>query len=141
MVVNMNMHTLINPENPDPETDYARKALLWGRDNLLAQAVDLLLKSSENWDVVRVSSDEGVEKLLRKTKSINPDVVVLCREKSDDDLDLPLRLIQAQHCLRVVVVGLESNLMQVYSKHDVVVSGVSDLLSVVDAGYFFDHAV
>ena len=30
-----------------------RKIILWGRDDLLFQAIDLLLNTSQSWDVTR----------------------------------------------------------------------------------------
>lgn len=113
-----------------------RKAVLWGRDDLLAQAVGLFLESERIWDVIRVSSDGGVEHLVEEVKRKNPDVVILCQERIDDDPTLPVRLIQEQLCLKVISVGLESNLMQVHSKHSVIVRGISDLLSIAESGYF-----
>ena len=113
-----------------------RKIILWGRDDLLSQAVDLFLQTTQTWDVIRLSSDSGVEKLIEETQRINPEVVVLCGEKVDEYSSLPLRLINEQGCLRVVTVGLESNLMQVYSKQNVMLQGVSELLSIFESGNF-----
>ncbi|HKI52794.1 MAG TPA: hypothetical protein VJ987_01620, partial [Anaerolineales bacterium] len=67
---------------------------------------------------------------------IKPEVVILCEDKIDEKSALPSLLINEQHCLRVVTVGLESNLMQVYSKHNVVLQGASELLSIVESGNF-----
>ena len=116
----------------DMESTSPRKIILWGRDDLLSQAVDLFLQTNQSWDVIRLSSDSGVEQLIQETKRIDPEVVFLCREKVDEDSSLPLRLINEQFCLRVVTIGLESNLMQVYSKHNVILQGASELLSIVD---------
>jgi len=113
-----------------------RNIILWGRDDLLSQAVDLFLQTSQSWDVIRLSSDIGEERLIQETRRINPDVVVLCRDRVDEDSSLPLRLIDEQVCLRVVTVGLESNLMQVYSKHNVILQGASELLSIVESGNY-----
>ena len=120
----------------DMESTSPRKIILWGRDDLLSQAVDFFLHTSQSWDVTRLSSDSGVEKLIQETQRVNPEVVVLCRDKVDEDASLPLRLINEQVCLRVVTVGLESNLMQVYSKHNVMLQGASELLSIVESCNF-----
>lgn len=116
----------------------SRKAILWGRVDVLAQAVEQFMEASMTWDVVRFPIDAGVENLVRETKRINPDVVILCQERMSDDRSLPIRLIQEQLCLRVVTVELESNLMQVYSKQNVFVQGASDFLSILDSGPFSD---
>lgn len=113
-----------------------KKAVLWGREDLLGQAVGLFLEAERIWDVIRVSSDGGVDHLVQEVKRVNPDVVILCQERIAEDSSLPVRLIQEQLCLKVISVGLESNLMQVYSKHSVIVRGISDLLSIVESSYF-----
>lgn len=109
---------------------------MWGREDLLAQAVSLFLEAERLWDVIRVPSSGGVDNLVEEVKRTSPDVVILCQERVDEDPSLPVRLIQEQLCLKVITVGLESNLMQVHSKHSVIVKGTSDLLSVVESGYF-----
>ncbi len=133
----MNLINIIEPTGAmDMESTSPRKIILWGRDDLLSQAVDLFFQTSQSWEVTRLSSESGVEKLIQETHRINPEVVVLCREKVDEDSSLPLRLINEQVCLRVVTVGLESNLMQVYSKHNIMLQGASELLSIVESGNF-----
>lgn len=120
----------------DSPPAHTRKAILWGREDLLAQAVSLFLEAERLWDVIRVPSSGGVDNLVEEVKRTSPDVVILCQERVDEDPSLPVRLIQEQLCLKVITVGLESNLMQVHSKHSVIVKGTSDLLSVVESGYF-----
>lgn len=133
----MNLINIIEPMGAiDMESTSPRKIILWGRDDLLSQAVDHFLQTSQSWEVTRVSSESGVEKLIQETHRINPEVVFLCREKVDEDSSLPLRLINEQVCLRVVTVGLESNLMQVYSKQNIILREVSDLLYIIDTGNF-----
>lgn len=133
----MGLNNLIKPMGAmTMEQSSPRNIILWGRDDLLSQAVDLFLQTNQSLNVIRLSSDIGVEKLMQEIQSINPDVVVLCREKVDDDSSLPLRLINEQACLRVVTVGLESNLMQVYSKHNHILQGASELLSIIDTDNF-----
>ena len=118
------------------ESTSPRKIILWGRDDLLSQAIDLFLHVNQSWDVTRLSSDSGEEKLIEETQRISPEVVILCRERIVEDASLPLRLINEQFCLRVVTVGMESNLMQVYSKQNVLLQGASELLSIVESGNF-----
>lgn len=135
----MNLNELIQPEKPNPEPTHFRIAVLWGQEDLLAQAVGLLLESNTSWKVVRVSSADGIEKLTQKIRNVSPDVVILCQDKFDANSVLPAQLIHEQLCRKVVTVGLENNLMQIYSKHDVTISGVSDLMSVIETNHFLDH--
>lgn len=117
---------------------HARKAILWGQDNLLSQAVQLFLEESTTWDVMRILSDDGSEKLFQETKMVDPDVVILCVDRFVEDSSIPLRLIDQQSDLKVITLGLESNQMQVYSRQSVILKGVSDLLSIVQTRTFPD---
>jgi len=132
----MNLDESIVLEQPEMKPTLTRKAILWGRDDLLTQAVHLFLESGTTWKVVRVSSEDDVQKLFQMITGIGPDVVVLCQDKVFEDSILPLRLINEQLCRKVVTLNLENNQMQVYSKHDVVIQGVPDLLCVIEAGLF-----
>lgn len=137
----MDTGKIVEPsEEPDSPPARTRKAVVWGREDLLAQAVGLFLEAERIWDVKRVASDGGVDRLFQEVKRTSPDVVILCQERVGEEPSLPVRLIQEQLCLKVVTVGLESNLMQIHSKHSVIVKGVSDLLSIVESGYFPKNA-
>jgi len=124
--------------NTDAESSGARKAILWGQDTLLSQAVEIFLEESMAWSVIRISSDDGSERLFQETGEINPDLVILCIDRFDESSSLPLQLIDQQQNLKVVTLGLESNLIQVYSRQNVILQGVSDLLSIVKTRNFSD---
>ena len=115
---------------------FPRKVILWGGDDLLSHAVALFLQKSQIIDVIQVSRDVGVENLIETMQKITPEVIFLCLNTVDEYPTLPLRLINEQVCLQVVTVGLESNLMQVYSKHNIHLKGASELLSIVESGNF-----
>jgi hypothetical protein len=133
----MELPDLIGPIlNTEPEGLSARRAIVWGRNDLLAHAVGSFLKS-RNWDVAHVSGGQDAEVLLLETKRIHPEVVILCREEADESV-LAFRLIDEQTCPRVITLGLDSNLMQVYSKQNIHLQGASDLLAILDHGIFSD---
>ena len=119
-------------------TTKSRKAILWGRVDVLVQAVGQFLKANMTWDVTRVSTESGIEGLLKEIRLAHPNVVILCQERTDDDSSLPIRLIQEQLCSRVVTIELISNQIQVYSKQIGIVQGKSDLLSIIERGVFPD---
>jgi len=127
----VNIAELIGPiEDSNPSRP--RKAILWGREDLLVKAVELFLDARADWEVIRVSSNTGVDDLVQQIKRVKPDVVILCQGRDASDSALPMQLIQDQDCIKVVSVSLESNFMQVYSKYSVLVHNVSDLLSVIE---------
>lgn len=134
----MDLIDLIGPiEDANPEPTASHKAILWGQDDLLARAVASFLEKKA-WEVTQVSSHECIEHLIQETRRIAPDVVIFCQYKSDEHAVLPWRLINEQLCLKVVTIGMDSNLLHIYSKQDVVLKGATDLLSILESGQFSD---
>lgn len=119
----------------------SRKAILWGKDGLLAHAIYLFLEDSKSWSVVRVQDDHGIESLIHEVKQVEPDVVILCQDRFDPNSILPLQLLGEQDNLKVLAVDLESNLTQVYSKQNFILQRISDLLSIVETGNFPNHTL
>src|SRR5512139_511483 len=133
----MNLPDLIGPIlKAEPEAVSARRAIIWGRNDLLVHAVGSFLKSRD-WEITHVSGDQDAEILLLQTKQIHPEVVILCREEADESA-LAFRLIDEQACPRVMTLGLDSNLMQVYSKQNIHLQGASDLLAILDQAIVSD---
>ncbi len=129
----MNLPDLIGPIlKAEPEAISARRAIIWGRNDLLVQAVGSFLKS-RNWEITHVPSCQDAAILFHETKRTHPEVVILCREETNESV-LAFRLIDEQACPRVITLGLDSNLMQVYSKQNVHLQGASDLLAILDQG-------
>jgi len=131
----MDLTELLEPiENSDPPN--LQKAVLWGPESLLMDSVEIFLKAKTAWGVIKIPSDCGLDHLLQQAKTLKPKVVILCQEKEECDLNLLLELSQIRSCSKVVVVSLESNLMQVYGRHNIIMRDISDLLSVVGNEYF-----
>lgn len=119
----------------------SKTVILWGPNDLLAQAMEFFLTAGATWEVVRISSDQGDGSLMEQVQRTKPDVVILYQRNFVNDAGLPTQLIQAQPNLKVVTASLENNLMQVYSKHSIMIRKVSDLLSIIEDRYFSDYPV
>jgi len=130
----MDFIEIIGPiENSTPA--HLPKAILWGPESVLMDSVEFFLKAGAKWDVVKLPSESGSDYLLQRVNMVRPKVIILCQEKAVSDATLLMRLAQLQICPKVVTVSLESNLMQVYSRQDVMMHDISDLLFVVDIEY------
>jgi len=116
-----------------------RKAIVWGRDDLLARVVNHVLGANKALDIVEVSSIEPEEKLFREVQRVKPDVVILCQEKIEDNPTLPLKLIWRRQTLRVISVDMVGNFVQVYSRCNAVLQNASDLLSIVEGRWFSEN--
>lgn len=139
----MNFTDTENPTGHVRSTSWqnAQTVILWGPDGLLAESVESFLKTGAHWEVLKISSEKEVDYLFQQMKCLKPEVVILCQEKDFYDTNLLLQIMQVQMCLKVVTLSMESNLMQVYSKHHVVMNEVSDLLSVVETNYLPNHRI
>jgi hypothetical protein len=129
-----------------------KKVILWGQDELLTKAMEILLgaEQAERWEVIRVSARQCACALVEQVQKIQPDLVILYQSKRRDASDPlvalleehpELRMIADQPHLRLITVSLENNVMQVYSKQSITVRKVSDLLSVIDDRNFSENPI
>ena len=116
-----------------------KTAILWGEDDLLSEGIETFLRDEKTWSVIRIPSNQSLCSLVEQVQTISPDHVVLSQGERGDRADSLMKLLQDQPNSKVIVVSLENNLMQVYSKHSITVRRVSDLLSIIEDRYFFDH--
>jgi hypothetical protein len=106
--------------------------ILWGREDLLGQAMELFLTSGADWHVIRVSDQEDEEALIQQVERANPQAVIIYQGDCARDTRLPAHMMQGRPGLKVTTVSLESNYLEVYSKQKVCLRQAKDLLSVVE---------
>ena len=107
--------------------------VLWGREDLLSSSVELFLTAQKGWRVISISIEENFEALILAVAKVHPDVVII-QEGDHPANSYPLmKLIQDHPGLRVITVSLKDNIMEVYSKQNILVKSASDLISVVNA--------
>ena len=110
----------------------SKTIVLWGREDLLSSSVELFLTSQKGWKVISISNEENFEALILAVNKVRPDVVIIQQgDRSSNSYPL-MKLIQNHPGLRVITVSLNNNLMEVYSKQDVLVKSASDLISMVE---------
>lgn len=110
-----------------------RKALVWGKGEILTEAVESLLNSLPAFEVIKLMGSNDVDDLLRQVSLHMPEVVILCQNMNEVDSTLLLRLLQIQIDLKVIILSLESNMLQVYNKQHYFLQDAGDLLSVVQS--------
>ena len=127
-----------------------KTAILWGQDTLLAQAMEIFLTNGEAWNVIRISADQGIDSLMEQVQRTRPDLMVFCQEKQESHCDPLMKLFREQPELlvladqpnfRVITISLDHSPMQVYSKHTITIRKASDLLAIIEYGYFLDHPI
>lgn len=111
----------------------SKTIVLWGREDLLSTSVELFLTGQKGWNVVNISSEDDFEALIQAVDKVNPDVVILQQGNRAGNSNLPIKLLKDHPGLKVITVSLNDNLMEVYSKQNILIKSASDLISVVEA--------
>ena len=116
-------HKDMNPVKP-------KTIILWGQDDLLSGTVESLMIARREWDVIRIYDEKNPDLLLWEVARVKPDVVIVYRV--DDCPLLTMQLLEACRQIKLITFGLENNLLNVYSKKEVMVNEASGFLSAVE---------
>ena len=107
--------------------------ILWGPKDLLGYSVESVLPSRDEWEVIRISSKNSLEFLIREVEKADSEIVIICQGDSAGKKRLPLQLLQKSARLKVITVSPENNSMDVYKKQKIWIKQTSDLISMVEA--------
>lgn len=111
----------------------SKTIVLWGREDLLSTSVELLLTAQKGWKVINIPIEETLDALMKAMDEVKPDIVIIPREDHADRLKLPTVLFDNYPKLKVITVSPDNNLMEVYSKQDILISSAFDLISAIEA--------
>ena len=134
----------------NPAMTKQRTAILWGPDDLFAQAMEILLKNAQGCELIKMPAGLCIGSMVEQVQAIKPDLLIFYQEKYGEEpdplmsllLERPeLRALADLPQLKVIIVSLENNVMQVYSKHSVTIRKPSDLLAIIEDRYSPDHSV
>jgi len=106
--------------------------VLWGHEDVLGHSVEILLGARKDWTLVRVPEYRDIDQFCNEVDKIKPDVVVIYNRGFSSDIILPIKLIANHEWIKVVIVNLDNNSVEVVSKQKVVIQEDSDLLSIVE---------
>ncbi len=127
------MNAVIDRKAVEEKTmEQPTKVILWGREDLVGQGVEYLLKAREDWEVIRIGGDHSTGDLIREVEKINPDVVILYQGDNAANPQLALHLLKISPGIRVITFSLESSCLEVYNRQIVFVNELDDLLDVVN---------
>lgn len=110
-----------------------KKVVLWGREDLLSSSVELFLAAQKGWKVINVFDEDNPETLIKTVDSIHPDIVIMQKGDLAIHSNLPTILLHDHPKLKVVTINQNNNMMEVFSKQNILITSASDLISVVDA--------
>ena len=106
--------------------------LLWSHDDLLSFFLERFLVTQESWKVINVSIEKDLGEVIQVLDSTRVDVLIIQLGDHAIDPCIPNTLQRDYPELKVVTLSLNNNLMEVYSKQNIVVQTSADFISVVE---------
>ena len=116
----------------DAKKPATRTAILWGRADLLGEAIESILTMARNWQVIKMIDSPDVRVLTQAVEKFHPDIVIINQRSCADGFLPPIQLIEDFPELRVITVNPDNNVVEVYNKQEICIEEVSDLLCVLD---------
>ena len=110
----------------------SKTIVLWGREDLLSSSVELFLTDQKGWKVVNISDEENFDVLIQAVEKVNPDVVIILQGDRACHSNAPMILLQDHPGLKVITLNPKNNVMEVFSKQNILVKSASDLISVIE---------
>ena len=110
----------------------AKRILICGGEDILSSSIKFILSANEAWEVINISYQAGCGGLRRALDSTRPDIVIINQEFHSDPTQLVLQLLQENPAIKVLIVSLEHNMIEVYSKQKILAKETSDLITVIE---------
>ena len=121
-----------HPERRSRTMTKSKMIVIWGEEDVLSSSIEVLLAARADWRVVRLANREGRDALIPAVETLQPDIVVIHQRFPGDLSDIALQLLHNHPAIKVIMVSLENNLMDIYSKQAVLATEASDLISVIE---------
>ena len=105
-----------------------RIVVLAGRETLVRTAIESLLVSDGQWELVSIPDIGNYHSIHQTIELIKPYAVIVFR---DDQTESGQWLMQDCSEIKVIEVSLEDNSVQIYNKQSIWLKEATDLLSVI----------
>lgn len=110
----------------------AKMILIWGGEDILSSSIEFILSAKDDWKVVSISNQEGCGTLSMALETTQPDIVIIHQGFHHDPTQLALQLLQDHPAIKVIMINLENNVIEVYSKQKILAKEASDLITVIE---------
>lgn len=117
------------------EMAQSRTAIFWGPSDLLGEAIESILTTAKNWQVIKILGNRDFDELAREVKRVKPEIIIINRGPCTDDFPALLQIVEILPEVKIITVNPDNNLVEVYNKQKVCIEEVSDLLSVIDKNF------
>jgi DNA-binding NarL/FixJ family response regulator len=111
----------------------SKRVILWNLEDLLKWVVEFFLGSKPGWEVISVSEKRGVDNFIQKVNQENPDVVIFCKDDSEEDSEMLMQLLRNCPDVKFVTIHRDNNSIEVFRKQKIWLKEASDLASIVDS--------
>lgn len=118
----------------DMKTALDKTVILWGKDDVLTRAVEMLLTAKGEWRLVRITEDLDDLSLAQIVEEVTPDVLIVHEEVLNNNARLVVKFVRDYSKLKIITIGLDNNQMEIYSKKRVCIKEASDLLAAIKNG-------
>jgi hypothetical protein len=106
--------------------------VIWGNKDILSASIRNFLGVHEGWEVINISSLDELDHLIVKRNRTCPAIVVIVYQEKQFCLSkLHLHLLQDHAKIKLVLISLEHNMMEIYDKQNILIQQASDLFSVI----------
>ena len=127
----MDLSKINQQPNETQKTMKPRTAILWGREDLLGQAVESILTADRDWQVIKVLGTPDLRALTQEIEKTKPEIVIINQSHSADAFPVLVHLMERFPEMKIITVNPDNNLVEVYNKQKVCLEEVADLLSVI----------
>jgi hypothetical protein len=110
----------------------SKTVVLWGKEDILSLSIEMFLKTQTGWQVVRASSREEVQDLLVAENAEQTEFILIHHGPEDYPPGLPKHVLQEFPDIKVIMICLDSNVMEVYSRQKILARDPSDLIKVIE---------
>ena len=106
--------------------------LLLGQDDLLSTYVERILSEHVGWEVVFVSMEQPTEEIYSILENLSADVAISQHENHPCISKALSLLFHANPKLKLITITLKSNMMEIYSKKNILIQSSADLISAIE---------
>lgn len=105
----------------------SKRIVLWNLDDLLGGVVEFFLSTEQGWEVVNICERNSIDIFIQEVKKQGPEVVILCKDESEEDTELLLQLLQICPDVKFITIHRENNSVDVFKKQKIWLQELSDL--------------
>jgi DNA-binding NarL/FixJ family response regulator len=112
---------------------HANVVAVWGKEDVLSSAIEHFLLTKPDWQVVSINGKGGEDAVAAAVAAIRPDILIIPIAGQDDPSACLVQCLLHDHpAIKVILISLEDNAVDVYSRQNVVISQASDLFAMID---------